>query len=334
MAEEITKKLQEEFPESPNAECSRFAHAAFSALEFSRKKNKIELMLESATEKLEGYHDWRSCYGIDYDKPELAEDKEMWEWSVRKAMKAENAKKDAKRQLEEAELAALKAAAEEPTKVDYDSHIDEAMGEAEKAEGDESENETTNGEAPPSISEEHERRLTSLPQIIFQRTDPNTGKPVCDKTGNKIFHVLAGRIDRFAASNETWALAISLYLDCHFDRESNETYSLFIDARAGKTWQNPKFIMVLPLTRSIINTVSSIHPGRWESLMIFPLPRALLSVWRSVKGYFHPETAKVMHLVSGPSSLGSPVPKQDLEAYVDSDTLDLLEKSREELCQW
>jgi hypothetical protein len=333
MTEDIAKKLKEEFPESPDAECFRFADAAHSALQFSRKRNKEHLMLGAATQQLEGYHDWRSCYGIDFDKPELHGDKEIWEWCVQKAMKAADAKEDAKRQLEEAHRAAQKAAEEEPTKVDYDSHIDEAMGEAEKENDGGDEISEANEEEPPPIDDEDEKSIPMLPQIIFQRKDPSTGNVICNTNGKKIFHVLAGRIDRFAASNETWALAISLYLDCHFDRDSKEKLCLLIDARAGKGWKNPKFVMVIPLTRTIINTVSAIHPGRWESLVIFPLPRALLGVWRTVKGYFHPETASVMHLISGPSNLGSPLPKNDLEAFVSSDTLDFLEKCREELCE-
>lgn len=330
MADKIAEKLLLEFPESPDTESFRFAQAACTALEFSRKSNKQQLMEESAIQNLEAYLDWRSCYGIDFDKPELESDAAIWVWSVQKAMEAANSKEDVKRQLEEAEREAQRHVAE-PSRVDYDSHIDEAFREEEKDEID-VEHEEHSEKETPSVVDEEESNLPTLPQIIFQRMDPKTGQLLCDKDGNRIFHVLAARIDRYAASNETWALAISLYLDYHFDRESRERYCLLVDARAGKDWKNPTFLMTVPLTRAIIKTVNSIHPGRWESVVIFPLPRALLGVWRTVKGYFHPETVRVMKLVCGPSNLGSPLPKDALEAHVDTYTLECLEASRNELC--
>jgi hypothetical protein len=147
-----------------------------------------------------------------------------------------------------------------------------------------------------------------------------------------MFHVLGARVDRYAGDSETWALAISLYLNCQFDRNSKDVFSLFIDARAGKGWANPKFFVTLSLLSTVINSVSTLHPGRWTSLIIFPLPRALLGIWRTVKGFFHPEMAGLIKLVSGPSHLGSPLPRDDLEAYVDAYILEMLEKCREELC--
>lgn len=112
------------------------------------------------------------------------------------------------------------------------------------------------------VSKETDVPKTTLPQIIFKRVDPKTGDLVRDKQGNFMFHVLAARIDRFAANNDTWALAVSLYLECHFDRQSNDQFTLFIDARAGEGWANPKFVMVLSLARAIIHSVSTVHPGR------------------------------------------------------------------------
>jgi hypothetical protein len=64
---------------------------------------------------------------------------------------------------------------------------------------------------------------------------------------------------------------------------------------------------------------------------MYPLPRALLGVWNSAKGYFGPDVVESFRLISGPSKPGSPLPKTELEEFVDADVLDFTEKCREEL---
>jgi hypothetical protein len=329
MTDWLSKKLKEEFPDSPAAECVRFAQAAERTFEYSKKRNKNELMQESAIQSLEHYHDWRSCYGIDFDKAPVDDDAAIWEWAVEKAMKAERAKEETQRQLVEAQKS--KDEDEEPALVDYDSFIDDAVQEEEKDMKESGEVESPQTPAGEECFADIDKPKSTLPQIIFKRRDPKTGDYVRNKQGDIMFHVLPARIDRFAANNESWSLAISLYLDGHFDRQSNDLFSLFIDARAGEGWANPKFLMAMSLTRSIIHSVSTIHPGRWRSVILFPLPRALTGLWRTVKGYFHPEVASIIELVSGPSHLGSRLPKGFLLPFVEEDTLDFLERCRTEL---
>jgi hypothetical protein len=341
MTEELAKRLKEKIPESTEAECFRFSQSAYSFYDYYRKDNKDELIEEMATQKLEEYLDWRNCYGIDYDKPPSnMDDEAVWEWAVQKALRAERAQQEAKKQLLEAEKAIKEENARreklklEPKMVDYDSHIHDAV-KAEEGSDENDNGRDSSGARNDDNSEgkeDSENMKKTLPQIIFKRVDPETGEQIRNKNGDPIFHVLAGRIDRFAAQNETWSLATALYLDLHFDRQSKDLFCLFIDARAGEGWANPKFLMSVSLTRNIINTVSGLHPGRWNSLIIFPLPRALLGIWRTVKGFFHPDIARIINLVGGPSHLGSPLPRTYLEIYVDDDALEMLEKFRTELC--
>jgi CRAL/TRIO domain len=201
-----------------------------------------------------------------------------------------------------------------------------------------------------------------LPQIIFKRThrkagDDTDGDVIRDKNGTPILHVLAAKIDRYAGSAETWALAVSLYLEHHFNRspcsqalgrmknddndndKSNTTkdhhrmgnVTLLVDLRGGNHWPNPKAIMMLNIIRKIVHDVGTYHPGRITAMIMYPLPRALLGVWNSAKGYFGPDVVESFHLVSGPSKPGSPLPKMELEEFVDGDVLDFTEKCREEL---
>ena len=80
----------------------------------------------------------------------------------------------------------------------------------------------------------------TLPQLIFKRSDPKTGKTVQDKNGTDLIQVLAARIDRFAADNETWARACAFYIDAQVDRNSTYSASILVDCRAGPGWANPK----------------------------------------------------------------------------------------------
>jgi hypothetical protein len=104
-----------------------------------------------------------------------------------------------------------------------------------------------------------------------------------------------------------------------------------VDARAGPGWANPVLIMVVSLIGEIVTEIDKRHPGRCESLIIFPLPRALMMVWKSIKKLFSPEINELLVVCSGPSDLGSPLPRKKLEPHIDWETLDYLEKCRTQL---
>jgi hypothetical protein len=126
-------------------------------------------------------------------------------------------------------------------------------------------------------------------------------------------------------------MAVALYIDFYVDRNSKYCASIFVDARAGEGWPNPKLIMAMSLIGQIVSEIEKRHPSRCKTLIIFPLPRALTMIWGSIKGYFSPEMNEMMIVCSGPSIVGSPLPKKMLEIYVDGDVIDILEKCRIDL---
>ena len=342
MLEAIEKSLKEEFSDSTDAECYRFVRAAESLYKKTRKSNseKEKLIHDTASQKLEEYLDWRSLHGLDYDQPAKdKDDSSVWEWAVRKALFVEEEKK---RQKEQAKRASRSSSSSKSTAnndknlVDYDSHIDIAVEEEKEGGGEGKTSEQTDnirdgGSERNNNDNNNNNKSKTLPQLIFRRTDPNTGKVLQDKNGTDLIHVLAAKIDRFAASNETWAMAVALYIDFYVDRNSKYSASIFVDARAGEGWPNPKLIMGVSLVGQIVTEIEKRHPGRCKTLIIFPLPRALTMIWGSVKGYFSPEMNEMMIVCSGPSILGSPLPKKMLEIYVDGDVIDILEEYRIDL---
>ena len=93
----IEKALQEEFPDSTETECYRFwtaAEAAYGKSNWKSKAEKNRLIQKAARQNLEGFLEWRSLYGLDYDRPAKdAGDSIIWEWAAQKALFAQEARK-------------------------------------------------------------------------------------------------------------------------------------------------------------------------------------------------------------------------------------------------
>mmetsp|Transcript_11855 Transcript_11855/g.28092 ORF Transcript_11855/g.28092 Transcript_11855/m.28092 type:complete len:303 (-) Transcript_11855:1702-2610(-) len=292
MTEAIEKTLRKRCPGSTEAECSRFVETA--ATEHKNVKQKIEresLILKTASEKLREYLDWRAFHRLDEDRPERDAD----------------------------------------DKIVWDWAVRKAFGAGEKKTGNSISNSSTKSGRNPSQEKSVEKPIRTLPQLIFKRRDPETGDFVRDKNGTELIQVLPARIDRFAADNETWALAVVLYIDACVDRNSSYKASIIVDARAGLGWPNPLLVMVISLIGQIVTEIDKRHPGRCQSLIIFPLPRALMFVWMSVKKLFSPEINELLVVCSGASDIDSPLPRKKLEEHVGGKTLDYLEQSRVQL---
>jgi len=255
-----------------------------------------------------------------------------------------------------------------PGTVDYDAAItkassqdddDEALGEEEKEKDGKSDREKSDKKEGKETEGGQQDGPPLLPQIIFQRSDPKKeGDGLRDLKGVPILQVFAAKIDRNAGSAETWSLAVALYLERLFDRSPSSAtlermkeasgdagtcakdgkkrreignVTLLVDLRGGEHWPNPKAIMMINLIRKIVHSIAAYHPGRITAMVMYPLPRALLGVWNSVSGYFGPDVVESFHLISGPSKPGSPLPKLELQEFIDGDVLDLTEQRRNEL---
>uniref|UniRef100_A0A7S4ACD7 CRAL-TRIO domain-containing protein n=3 Tax=Pseudo-nitzschia australis TaxID=44445 RepID=A0A7S4ACD7_9STRA len=337
--EAIEKNLKEKFPDSTEAECFRFVQAATAVHKFANKKlDKEQLIGDTASEKLGEYLEWRSLYGVDFDRPAAdADDSTIWDWAVRKALGAEKKKK------EEAEIQRennrwfrwhwkKSDATEEPPKVDYDSKLETALQQKESTgDGDNTQTDTEKIDDSEDIVEiKDESSKRTLPQFIFKRKDPKTGEYVRDKKGSELIHVLASRIDRYAADYETLAMVAAFYIDANADRNSKCTATILVDDRSGEGWPNSIAMKAVPLIGQIVTEIEKRHPERCKSVIICPLPLAMMVVWGAFKGDFSPEVNGMMEAYSGPSGIGSPLP-QKLEAHVDDATLEFLDVCRTNL---
>jgi hypothetical protein len=331
----VEEALQQEFPEATKAECKRFVKAC------QDDKKDGDTVKEEAEKLLEDYLDWRSCYGLDYKEKDPTaglDDKKDWEYAVKKAVKVEESVKRAKELEKKLEDEAKNPKKEEKFEANYDIDMADSLKEDEKATGGEDgkteskpEQDGKTESKPEEDGKEEdvveEPPTKRLQQIIFLHKTKE-GKPITDKKGNTILHVLPALINRKQATAETYGLALCFYLDRKFDRSSEEKMTLLLDVRSGEGWPNPLAVFMVNWIRKVTKMIQCHYPERLESMILFPVPWAAMSVWGAIKRVFKYGIMENVALVSGPANTLSPLPKESLEELVDDEVLDLTEEFR------
>lgn len=324
--------LRTEFPEATEAEVRRFATAC------EDPKKDADTIKEEAAKFLEDYLDWRSCFGLDYKKEEAeTPDVEDWNFAVEKALEVNASMRRAQELEKKLAEDQKKEAQQEKAFVSYDmdfsdSHRSETEGqnkeaeEGTKTEGGTNVKEEDDGDEKATEMADDEKKK-ELSQIIFQHHDEN-GKPIKDRKGFKILHVLPGLINRIVAQADFYALALSFYLDRKFDRASEEKMTVVIDVRAGEGWPNPVAFMMVKFVRTITRQLQQRYPERLNSLVVFPVPWAAMGVWAAIKRVFRLEIMDKITLVSGPADRAAALPKAKLDDSIDAGTLDMMEQFR------
>ena len=169
---------------------------------------------------------------------------------------------------------------------------------------------------------------TELPQMIFVTTDSSTGELALTNTGSLVLQVVPARIDRSLASAETYSLALAIYLDRKFDRDSNLMGSLFLDVRAGKGWPNPPAYNMMPFVRATSKQLHTYYPGRLDQCLMYPLPKAALRIWEMARPLLDRMIVNSVALVGGSDSYDAPLPKDELSEHADPNILDQIELRR------
>jgi hypothetical protein len=139
---------------------------------------------------------------------------------------------------------------------------------------------------------------------------------------------LPALINRKQATAETYGLALSFYLDRKVDRSSEEKMTVLLDVRSGEGWPNPLAVFMVYWIRKVTKMLQSHYPGRLDTLILFPVPWAAMSVWGAIKRVFQYGIMDNVALVSGPANTASPLPKERLEELVDDEVLDFTEQFR------
>ena len=108
---------------------------------------------------------------------------------------------------------------------------------------------------------------TVLPQIVFTYLD-DKGLPKMSKSGRCLLHVMPARINKKLASAETYALALSLYLDHKQDRDKLDLFFVMLDVRPGKGWANPPAYNMMPFIKAVGNLLHLHYPERLDKLVL------------------------------------------------------------------
>ena len=289
----VQEALKAEFPEATEAEIVRFVEACRDP------KHDGDSWKAEAEKLLENYLDWRSCYGLDYKaEGEATDDAGDWDYAIQKALEVEESMKRAK-ELEEKLAAEAQMTEMEKAEVNYDIEFSDSQKEED-------------GEDKPKEDDDNEDLAKSLLQFIFLH-ESEDGKPIKDKHGNSILHVMPAMINRKVGSAELYGLAVSLYLDRQFDRNSDEKMTVMLDSRGGEGWPNPSFVLMANFVRKLSHIVQANNPHRFQTFLIAPVPWFALSVWNAIKRVFRYGIMDTFVLIKGPGGKDVPLPRETLE---------------------
>ena len=163
------------------------------------------------------------------------------------------------------------------------------------------------------------RTSTKLPCIVYVHET--------SQSMTRYVQHLPARIDTKLANPSTYALALAIYLEHLFDRNSIEKVTLVIDVRAGEGWANILAIHLIPFMQMSCRLLTDLHPERLESCILFPMPKVTNVIWKAVKPFLHKDTRKKVILINGPAGVDDPVPKK-LSKVVDDEMILQLEDKR------
>jgi hypothetical protein len=342
----VESLLQAEFPEATAAECTRFVRAC---QHHHKNRGTAELIKEDAERMLEEYMDFRACHGLDYfkengqkkagdgDNSEVVvkgatEDERHWNSAVNKALEvaasikrgqelAAKLKKDAEIKEEEKEKEDPYAFLDKIANENSEGNEEDGEGGAENDEKDKPEEKAE--EKKPVDAEE----VTSLPQVVYMH-EKEDGSPVLDVNGKRIIHVLPARVDVSLANADTYSLALALYLDLKFDRDSEEKVTVVLDTRPGDGWANHMAYRLVNFIRKVSHQLQTLYPERLDKFVIYNIPRAAMVVWNTAKRFMRNDTMDKVILLQGPALRNSPLPREQLIEHFDKELVEMMEEHR------
>ena len=294
-------ELQQKFPQATAAECRRFHQAN----------------PKDAANKLDAYLAWREKYKLDVELQSFEDEDEIgstskdlhdWKLAVQKvksSMEGWTSHNDREGQTKSL------AANSTPS---HDDKKKRTFNRSRKKE-----------KTPPGD------RFITVPQLIVGPVVEGTNETIRDLTGHRIFCHLPARIDLKAASYETHAEIMALYMDSKQHRNSDEEFTLLVDVRPGPKWKNPPAINMLGFIRHVAHRVHDLVPGQLHRCIIYPVPHAAVHIWHLVRNFLNAQIRDLLVVIPGcASSSRSPTPTKALEEYLSKEALVSLEKARQQ----
>mmetsp|Transcript_22312 Transcript_22312/g.32938 ORF Transcript_22312/g.32938 Transcript_22312/m.32938 type:complete len:351 (-) Transcript_22312:130-1182(-) len=168
---------------------------------------------------------------------------------------------------------------------------------------------------------------SKIPQISFVYNN-ECGDIEKTSNGNMVLHIMPGLIDLNLATPELYALTMALYLDRKFDREKHGYATVFLDFRAGKGWPNQPAFSMMPFIRMIAGFLHKYFPRRFDSCVMYNLPKSAMWIWEMVKPFLDRSALESIIPISGSDRHSGLAPNDKLSEFVDFSLLEKMEKKR------
>lgn len=166
-----------------------------------------------------------------------------------------------------------------------------------------------------------------LPQIAKMLTINNSNEFMrCE--GHRILQLLPAKMNPDISTDEIYTLCVACYLDIKLGRRTTEKIIVTIDVRGGEGWYNSKPKALIPFIKKIISCLGTNFPERLLKSIVFPMPRTAMALWKVVKVFLDPNTAKKIGLIAGNASRFSSPPYDRLQKHLPIDILQRMEEER------
>lgn len=90
----------------------------------------------------------------------------------------------------------------------------------------------------------------------------------------------------------------------------DEKFTLLVDLRPGEGWPNVPAYRMIPFIRLIASICPSNYPERVHRILVYPLPPMVEQLTRVIKSLMDEGTRRKIEVISGPSEVGSPCPRE------------------------
>lgn len=143
------------------------------------------------------------------------------------------------------------------------------------------------------------------------------------KDGNRVLVLMGAMYDDAVGGPDDYTRAFAALIDEHVDRDSDEKFTVCVDARGGDGWRNPGAWSVLPWVRSLASVLSSNFPERLHRLILFPVPWIATAAWGAATALLDEVTSSKMVMVAGNASRDQPIPEA-ISEHLDAPAVDAI----------